>query len=220
VLQPKGHRGQTDLDDVAIVPFSTAQQRLYGAKLDSILLQASRTEQIPSVMAAATATLDQSHQIPVGGQRDFSVQDFQQVVDTARQQSALLTRVLSAVVGVALVIGGLGVMNIMLISVTERTAEIGLRLAVGARPADVLLQFLVEALTMTVVAGLVGLLLGFATSIALRLPVRLLAEYPAVPDLATSALAFGVVIATGVVFGLYPAFRASRLDPVVALRAE
>lgn len=114
----------------------------------------------------------------------------------------------------------IGVMNIMLISVTERTAEIGLRLAVGARPADVLLQFLVEALTMTTVAGVMGLLLGFALSLALRVPVHLLAEYPAMPGAGTSIAAFAVVVVTGVVFGFYPALRASRLDPVVALRSE
>ncbi|HVC35166.1 MAG TPA: ABC transporter permease [Chloroflexota bacterium] len=220
VLQAKGHQGQTDLDDVAIVPFSTAQQRLFGAKVDSILIQASRTEQIPAVMAAATATLDQNHHMPVGGQADFNIQDFQQVVDAARQQTALLTRVLTIVAGVALAMGGFGVMNIMLISVTERTAEIGLRLAVGARPADVLLQFLVEALTITTVAGVIGLLLGFALSVVLRLPIHVLAEYPAIPTAGISLAAFVVVVATGVVFGFYPALRASRLDPVVALRSE
>ena len=129
VLQSKGHRGQTDLDDVALVPFSTAQQRLFGTKVDSILIRAPRPEQIPAVMAAATATLDQSHHIPLGGRGDFIIQDFQHVIDTTRQQTVLLTRVLSVVAGVALAMGGVGVMNIMLISVTERTAEIGLRLA-------------------------------------------------------------------------------------------
>lgn len=220
VLLARGHQGQTDLDDVAIIPFSTAQQRLYGTKLDSILIQASRTEQIPAVMAAATATLDQSHRIPFGGSSDFIAQNFQQAIDAARQQTALLTRTLSVVAGVALAIGGFGVMNIMLLSVAERTAEIGLRMAVGARPADVLLQFLVEALTITVVAGLIGLGLGFVLPVALRVPVHMLAQYPALPTPAASIVAFAVVVATGVVFGFFPALRAARLDPVVALRSE
>ncbi len=220
VLQVRGHRGQTDLDNVAIIPFSTAQQRLYGSKLDSILIQASSTERIPAVMAAATAALDQTHHITAGGRREFDVRNFQQAIDAAKQQADLLTRTLSIVAGVALAIGGLGLMNIMLLSVTERTAEIGLRLAVGARPADVLLQFLVEALTITVVAGLIGLGMGFALPVALRLPVQFLAEHPAIPTAAAGIAAFAMVVATGVVFGFFPALRAARLDPVAALRSE
>lgn len=220
VLEPKGHQGQTDLDDVAIVPFSTAQERLFGQKVDSIVIQATQTAQIPAVIAAATSTLEQSHHLPVGGRPDFVVQDFQQVVDAAKQQTELLTRVLTVVAGVALAIGGFGVMNVMLISVSERTAEIGLRLAVGARPGDVLLQFLVEALTVTLIAGLIGLLLGVAGPVALRPAVPLLAQYPALPQPGAALAAFGVVVATGLIFGFYPALRASRLDPVVALRSE
>ncbi len=220
VLEPRGFRGQTDLDNVAIVPFSTAQRRLYGSRVDSILVQAPRTEQIPMVMAAVAAALDQTHRTTAGGRRDYDVRNFQQAVDTARQQSEMLARALTAVAGVALAIGGFGLMNIMLLSVAERTTEIGLRLAVGARPADVLLQFLVEALTITVVAGLVGLALGFAVPLALRLPVRLLAEYPAAPTTAAAFASFAVAVATGVAFGFLPALRASRLDPVVALRSD
>ena len=220
VLQAKGRQGQTDLDDVAIIPFSTAQERLYGPKVGSILIQATQTEQIPPVMAAAIATLDQGHHLPIGGRSEFVVQDFQQVVEASKEQTALLTQVLTIVAGAALAMGGFGVMNIMLISVSERTAEIGLRVAVGARPADVRLQFLVEALTITSVAGVIGLLLGYVLSLALRLPIHMLAQYPAMPTMGTSIAAFVVVVATGVVFGFYPALRASRLDPVAALRSE
>ncbi|MBX6772486.1 MAG: ABC transporter permease [Chloroflexi bacterium] len=220
VLQPKGHQGSTDLDDVAIIPFSTAQERLYGSKVDSILLQATDTTQIPAVMAAATATLDQSHHIPVGSRPDFIVQNFQQLIEASKEQVALLTRVLTIVASVALAIGGFGVMNIMLISVTERTAEIGLRMAVGAQPRDVLLQFLVEALTITTVAGTIGLVLGFILPVLLRLPIHLLAAYPVLPTVGMSIAAVAVVGATGLVFGFYPALRASHLDPVTALRSE
>ena len=171
-------------------------------------------------MAAATATLDQTHRMAATGRRDFDVRNFQQVIDAAKQQADLMTRTLSIVAAVALAIGGFGLMNIMLLSVTERTAEIGLRLAVGARPADVLLQFLVEALTITVVAGITGLGLGFALPVALRLPLQFLAEHPAIPTVAAGIAAFAMVVITGIVFGFFPALRAARLDPVVALRSE
>jgi len=221
VLAAKGHDGQTDLDDVVIVPLHTAQQRLFGyGNLASILLQADRTEDIPAVLADVTATLERAHQIAAGQPDDFSVHDDEQVAQAARQQTALLTRVLSAVAGIALAIGGFGLMNIMLIAVTERTAEIGVRLAVGARPADVLAQFLEEAATLTLVGGAIGVAAGYLAAGVLTHAVPALAAHPAWPRSGAVGLALGVSLSTGLLFGLYPAYRAARLNPIQALRYE
>ncbi|HEV7216042.1 MAG TPA: ABC transporter permease [Chloroflexota bacterium] len=221
VLAAKGHDAQTDLDDVVIVPLHTAQQRLLGyGNLASILLQADRTADIPAVIGGVSATLERAHHIAAGQPADFAVNDDEQVAQAARQQTALLSRVLSAVAGIALTIGGFGVMNIMLIAVTERTPEIGVRLAVGARPADVLTQFLEEAATLTIVGGAVGVACGYAAAGILTHAVPALAAHPAWPRMVAVAAALAVSLVTGLLFGLYPAYRAARLDPIVALRYE
>ncbi len=221
VLQAKGHNGQSDLDDVVIVPFHTGQQRLFGyGNVASILLQVDRTDNIPAVVAGATKTLEQSHHVAPGRPDDFVVRNFQQIVDSAKQQAAVLTTVLTAVAGVALAIGGFGIMNIMLISITERTQEIGVRIAVGARPSDVLLQFLIEALTLCLVGAMCGILAGYAVATLITHMSSLLTRYPALPTAGAVGAAVGVAILTGLVFGFYPAQRAARLDPIVALRYE
>jgi putative ABC transport system permease protein len=221
VLAAKGHDGQTDLDDIVIVPLHTAQQRLLGyGDLASILLQADDTADIPAVLSGVTATLERAHHLPPGQPDDFSVHDYEQVAEAARQQTALLTRVLGAVAGIALAIGGFGVMNIMLIAVTERTPEIGIRLAVGARPADVLAQFLEEAATLTLVGGAIGVATGYAAAGILTHTVPALAAHPASPRPVAVGLALLVSVGTGLLFGLYPAHRAARLDPIHALRYE
>ncbi|HEY8744003.1 MAG TPA: ABC transporter permease [Chloroflexota bacterium] len=221
VLAAKGSDAQTDLDDVVIVPLSTAQQRLLGyGNLASILLQADRTADIPAVLSGVTVTLERAHHIAAGQPDDFAVQDNEQVAQAARQQTALLTRVLSAVAGIALAIGGFGLMNIMLIAVTERTPEIGVRLALGARPNDVLAQFLEEAMTLTIVGGAIGVLAGYAAAGILPHAVPALAAHPAWPRLLAVAAALAVSLTTGLCFGLYPAYRAARLDPIHALRYE
>ena len=221
VLDAKGSDAQTDLDDVVIVPLRTAQQRLFGyGNLASILLQADSTNDIPAVLAGVTATLERAHHIGAGQPADFAVTDDTQVANAARQQTALLTRVLTGVAGIALAIGGFGVMNIMLIAVSERTPEIGVRLAVGALPADVLLQFLEEALTLTIVGGVIGVAAGYAAAGVLTHAVPALAAHPAWPHPLAVAAALAVSLTTGLFFGLYPAYRAARLDPVYALRYE
>jgi putative ABC transport system permease protein len=221
VLAAKGHDGQTDLDDIVSVPLHTAQQRLLGyGDLASILLQADDTADIPAVLSGVTATLERAHHLPPGQPDDFSVHDYEQVAEAARQQTALLTRVLGAVAGIALAIGGFGVMNIMLIAVTERTPEIGIRLAVGARPADVLAQFLEEAATLTLVGGAIGVATGYAAAGILTHTVPALAAHPASPRPVAVGLALLVSVGTGLLFGLYPAHRAARLDPIHALRYE
>jgi putative ABC transport system permease protein len=221
VLAAKGHDAQTDLDDVVIVPLHTAQQRLLGyGNLATILLQADRPSDIPALIGGVTATLERAHHIAAGQPDDFAVHDDAQVAQAARQQTALLSRALSAVAGIALAIGGFGLMNIMLIAVTERTPEIGVRLAVGGRPADVLAQFLEEAATLTIVGGAVGVACGYAAAGILTHAVPALAPHPAWPRLVAVAAALAVSLFTGLLFGLYPAYRAARLDPIHALRYE
>ncbi|MCL5946563.1 MAG: FtsX-like permease family protein, partial [Chloroflexi bacterium] len=175
------------------------------------LLQATRTADIPVVIAGVTAALERAHHLEPGQPQDFAVHDYEQVVQASQQQASLLTRVLGAVAGIALVIGGFGVMNVMLIAVSERTTEIGVRLAVGARPSDVLAQFLEEAATLTLVGGAAGVVLTRAVP---ALPA------PAAPRLVAVAAALAVSLGCGVLFGLYPAYRAAHLDPIRALRDE
>jgi putative ABC transport system permease protein len=221
VLAAKGHDAQADLDDVVIIPLHTAQQRLFGyGNVANVLLQADTTDDIPAVLAGVTATLERAHHLTAGQPNGFAVTDDTQVANAARQQTALLTRVLTAVAGIALAIGGFGLMNIMLIAVSERTPEIGVRLAVGAQPADILLQFLEEALTLTLVGGALGVALGYLAAGIITHTVPSLAPYPAWPRLVAVGLALVVSIGTGLLFGLYPAHRAARLDPIHALRYE
>ncbi len=221
VLAAKGHDAQTDLDDVVIIPLHTAQQRLFGyGNLASILLQADSTDDIPAVLAGVTATLEQAHHFTTGQPNEFNVTDDTQVANAARQQTALLTRVLTAVAGIALAIGGFGIMNIMLIAVSERTPEIGVRLAVGAQPSNILLQFLEEALTLTLVGGALGVASGYAAAAIVTRTVPALASYPAWPRLVAVGLALLVSVGAGLLFGLYPAYRAARLDPIHALHYE
>ena len=221
VLAAKGHDAQTDLDDVVIIPLHTAQQRLFGyGNLASILLQADSTDNIPAVLAGVTATLEKAHHLPAAQPNQFAITDDTQVANAAQKQTALLTRVLTAVAGIALAVGGFGLMNIMLIAVSERTPEIGVRLAVGAQPSDIRLQFLEEGLTLTLVGGAVGVASGYAAAAIVTRTVPALAPYPAWPRLVAVGLALLVSVGTGLLFGLYPAHRAARLHPIRALHYE
>ncbi|MCU1672201.1 MAG: permease [Frankiales bacterium] len=191
----------------------TAAQRLFGdARVDAMALEAPTTEDIPQVRKQTLAVLADRYP-----DEEFSAVTQDQILGTVGRILGLLTTVLAAIAAISLLVGGVGVSNIMLVSVRERTREIGLRKAVGARQRDVLLQFLLEAVLLTSIGGLVGIALGIGGSLGLAAAID---QLPAVITWWSPVLAFGVSAAVGVFFGVVPARRAGRLDPVVALRSE
>ncbi len=218
VLVAKGSNGSlNDPDDIVYVPFSTAQRRLTGQQsASSIAILVDSGANQDDAQSAIQQVLEQQHHISNPAADDFTIQNQAQILQTAQATSQSLTLLLISVAAISLLVGGIGIMNIMLVSVTERTREIGIRMAIGARPGDVMTQFLIEALMLSVLGGLVGVLLGFVGAyINANLSAR-----PFVLDISSVLLAFGFAAAIGVLFGFYPAQRAARLDPIVALRTE
>jgi putative ABC transport system permease protein len=167
-------------------------------------------------MQSVTTLLEQRHQIPAGGTDDFTVRSSTQIVQAAQASSQTLTVLLVGIAAISLLVGGIGIMNIMLVSVTERTREIGVRMAVGARRSDIRNQFLTEALTLSGIGGVIGIAIGLVGGLALTHAFQL----PFVLSVIAIVLAVGVSMLVGVAFGFYPAVRASQLDPIVALRSE
>lgn len=221
VLTPRGRNVQSDLDDVVMVPFSTGERYLFGPNaLSGILVEADDQTNLTAVMDGLKTALRASHDLPPGQADDFQLTNFQQAIDLAQQQASTLTRLLTYVAAIALAMGGLGIMNIMLLSVTERTSEIGLMIAVGAQRIDVLLQFLAEAVTLSLGGAVGGVVIGFVLSATLSRLIAALASYPELPSVGAVGLGLGVSIGIGVCFGLYPAARAAWLDPIQALRSE
>ena len=216
-LQSKGAQGFTNPDDVIFVPYSTALSRLKNSTyIDQIQVQVDNANNVNQVQLIVTALLEKRHHITAGVADDFRVRNSNQLVQTAQQQSTVLGALLVGIAAISLSVGGIGIMNIMLVSVTERTREIGIRMAIGARQRDIRNQFLIEALTLSSLGGIIGITLGILGGFALVSAFHL----PFVPSIPAVLLAFGVSAAVGVVFGLYPAVRASKLDPIVALRTE
>jgi putative ABC transport system permease protein len=207
----------SDQDDVVIVPYTTAMKRLTGdTKLRSINVQVENADLSPQVQQQMTALLRQRHGITTGRDDDFTVRSQQDIAEMATAQSKIMTMLLASIACVSLVVGGIGIMNIMLVSVTERTREIGIRMAVGAHGRDILMQFLIEAVTLSSLSGLLGIGMGFATSSILSQVVG----WPTQVPMIWVILAFGVSALIGVGFGLYPAWKAAALDPIDALRYE
>jgi putative ABC transport system permease protein len=218
VLAPKGQTSSgQDQDDVVLMPYTTAQDRLSGR---TFLAQILASAQSPNDMAAAEdevrGIMRDSHGLLNGGADDFTVRDQTAIAQAATSTTSVMTGLLAAIASISLVVGGIGIMNIMLVSVTERTREIGVRMAVGARGSDVLTQFLVESVVMSVLGGLIGLVAGYGGSVILG---RVMGWSTSTPLIAVAA-AVGFSAAVGVFFGYYPARKAAALDPIQALRYE
>ena len=217
VMAPKGQGsfGQ-DQDDTIFTPYTTVQKKLQGIQHINNITISSVTAETAPVAEAIAATLRVRHKLPPGEPDDFMVRTQEEIASVRTETTRTMTTLLAAIAGVSLLVGGIGIMNIMLVSVTERTREIGLRLAIGARGSDVLLQFLVEAIVISLFGGLLGIALGFGLSAALE---RFLQWPTSIPANAIG-MAFGFAAATGVFFGFYPARKAAGLDPIEALRYE
>ena len=218
VLKPKGTSiTGSDQDDVVIVPYSTVMKRLSGiTNLRMISVQCVSEDRTQAVVDGITALMRQRHRLGQDRENDFMVRSQQEIAEMATATSKVLRLLLGAIASVSLVVGGIGIMNIMLVSVTERTREIGIRIALGAHWADILKQFLIEAVTLSSLGGLIGILLGLGTSTLLSR----FAGWPTLTSVNAIIIAFLFSAAVGVFFGLYPAKKAAALDPIDALRYE
>jgi putative ABC transport system permease protein len=223
VLTPKGQSSSgQDQDDVILLPISTAIRKVIGVKqanadaVDNIIMQAKSPGQMQAAQDEAQALLRQRHHLQPAEADDFSIRNMEEIFAAQEASSKIMSLMLAAVASVSLVVGGIGIMNIMLISVRERTREIGLRQALGAKTRDILTQFLVEAVTLSIAGGLIGILLGIIASYTIS---RLAQWSTAVgPGAVLLAVLFSALV--GISFGYYPARKAAYLDPIEALRYE
>jgi len=216
VLAPKGSNGFQDQDDAVYAPYTTVQKKLQGIQhINNITVSAETPETAP-VSAAISELLRTRHKLVANDVDDFSVRTQEEMASVRTETTKTMTTLLAAIAGVSLLVGGIGIMNIMLVSVTERTREIGLRMAIGARGKDVLMQFLVEAVVLSLFGGLLGIGMGYGLSAAAENFLKWPTSIPA----NAIGMAFGFAAATGVFFGFYPAKKAAGLDPIEALRFE
>jgi putative ABC transport system permease protein len=217
VMSTKGQGMGEDMDDQILTPYTTVQKKLMGATyIQNITVSAASATETSKTADAIALLLRARHQIVPGQEDDFMIRTLEEMADIRTSAMGTMTTLLAGIAGVSLIVGGIGIMNIMLVSVTERTREIGLRMAIGAKGRDVLLQFLVEAIALSLIGGGVGIALGFGIAEGMS---RWMSWPAKVPPNAV-AMAFGFAAATGIFFGFYPAQKAARLDPITALRFE
>ncbi|MDP4115586.1 MAG: ABC transporter permease [Bacteroidota bacterium] len=218
VLKSKGQTSVgTSNDDIVLAPSKTVLDRLSGGRfISSIQVSAVSTEKSAAAQAELKAIMREAHNLSRGEEDDFTIKDQTDLAETATETSRVLTYLLASVAGVSLIVGGIGIMNIMLVSVTERTREIGIRLSVGARASDILIQFLTEAIVLSFSGGIIGILLSFIVAFILNNYTDQTAYIR--PEIVM--LAFGFAGGIGVFFGFYPARKAARLNPIDALRYE
>ncbi|MEJ2728976.1 MAG: ABC transporter permease [Deltaproteobacteria bacterium] len=223
VLQPKGQTGSgRDEDDTVMLPISTARKRVLGGRklagnlVDSIYIKANSAEVVTETEELVAALLRERHRIGAGQDDDFRVRNMAEFMNARADSSKAMGLLLMTVASISLVVGGIGIMNIMLVSVTERTREIGLRMAVGATSNEIMSQFLIESIVLSLIGGIIGIVLGIGGSFAMST----YSQWKAIIDPKAVLLAFSFSAAVGVFFGFYPARKASLLDPIDALRHE
>lgn len=217
-------KGQTtwgqDQDDVVYVPLTTAQRLLFGQHFPGMVrvisVQATGPDTLKLAEEQITQLLRQRHRLRANQENDFTVRNLTEAMSTAEESARVMSLLLGAIASISLLVGGIGIMNIMLVSVTERTREIGIRMAVGARSRDILYQFLIEALVLSLIGGLIGIILGVGAS---KL-ISFLFKWPTLISLDALLMSFSFAGGVGVFFGFYPARKAARLDPIEALRYE
>ena len=218
LLESKGQAAMgMDQDDTILLPLNTAQRRVTGStRINTLQLSMKEGSDADAIKTSLNQLLRERRKLAPADDNNFNVLDTRQIADTLSGTTQLMTSLLGAVAAVSLLVGGIGIMNIMLVSVTERTREIGIRLAIGALEREVLLQFLIEAVALSSLGGLIGLILATGASVG----ISQLMQVPYQFDASINGLAFGFSAAIGVVFGYFPARRAARLDPIEALRHE
>jgi putative ABC transport system permease protein len=221
VLDRKGQSPQgQDQDDTIFIPVTTAQKKIFGTSFPgmvrTIMVKARSTEDLAVAEKQINELLRQRHHLSTRQDNDFTVRNLTQIMQVAEQSTKVMTLLLGAIASVSLLVGGIGIMNIMLVSVTERTREIGIRMAVGAKTWDIRLQFIIEALTLAMIGGITGILLGVGGSKLLSM----FAGWSTVVSTLSVILAFGFSGLVGIFFGFYPAYKASLLNPIDALRYE
>jgi putative ABC transport system permease protein len=227
VLEAKGANIMgDDQDDVLLMPYTTVRQRLLGSEFDNvnvIMVSARSATNMAAAESEIRQLLAERHRIAPGKEADFQVQNMTEIASVLGIVTGTMTAMLASIAGISLVVGGVGIMNIMLVSVTERTREIGIRMAVGARGRDILQQFLVESVLLSCIGGLVGFALGVGASVGVTMLINTFSQsvkWPIVVSLPAAVIAILFASAVGIFFGFYPARRASRLDPIEALRYE